>query len=141
MTYLNIQKMRFENRVYDEIEPLPQEAASLIVPRLILQPLLENALEHGIGTAKQLLIKLSFHFDEPYLQIFIEDSGSTLTDETISRLNALCQSKETPINHALNNIHSRLIIYYGDPACGLFFSRSALGGLQVCMTIKREEGA
>ena len=68
-------------------------------------------------------------------------SGSSLTDETIDHLNAQCESEETPAGHALSNIHRRLTIHYGDPACGLSFTRSPLGGLRVCLTVKDKEGA
>ena len=61
--------------------------------------------------------------------------------ENISRLNAQCESEETPAGHALSNIHRRLAIHYGDPVCGLSFSRSPLGGLRVCLTVKQREGA
>lgn len=139
--YLSIQLMRFGHRVCAEIEPVPKAFASLAVPRLILQPLLENVLEHGIEADDQVRVKLSFHWEAPYLRIWVEDSGSALADQTISRLNAQCESEETPAGHALSNIHRRLAIHYGDPVCGLSFSRSPLGGLRVCLTVKQREGA
>ena len=139
--YLSIQLMRFGHRVCAEIEPVPKAFASLAVPRLILQPLLENVLEHGIEADDQVRVKLSFHWEGSYLRIWVEDSGSALADQTISRLNAQCESEETPAGHALSNIHRRLAIHYGDPVCGLSFSRSPLGGLRVCLTVKQREGA
>ena len=103
--------------------------------------LLENVLEHGIEADDQVRVKLSFHWEGSYLRIWVEDSGSALADQTISRLNAQCESEETPAGHALSNIHRRLAIHYGDPVCGLSFSRSPLGGLRVCLTVKQREGA
>lgn len=141
MIYLNIQLMRFGHRVCAELEPVPEPFALLAVPRLILQPLLENVLEHGVESDDQVLVKLSFHWEAPYLRIWVEDSGSSLTDETIDHLNAQCESEETPAGHALSNIHRRLTIHYGDLACGLSFTRSPLGGLRVCLTVKDKEGA
>ena len=140
MSYLNIQLMRFCNRLSAQVEEVPEECRDWKVPRLILQPLLENVLEHGIHeNDDETMLRLSFTRDGALLHILVEDNGNTLTDEKLSRMQQLFDA--TDGSHALNNIHQRLAIFYADPRCDLALRRSELGGLCACLTIKRQEEA
>ena len=140
VTYLNIQLIRFEGGIRADVEPLPEEISDLSVPHLILQPLFENALEHGITTSgDEGLIRLRFMVSPHTVQIHVEDNGSLLTDAQLAKMEQMLIAP-TPeqAQHALINTHKRLKITYGD-ICGLAFQRSELGGLQVVMTILREQ--
>lgn len=140
MSYLNIQLMRFNNRLCAQVEEVPEECQGWQVPRLILQPLLENVLEHGIHeNDDETMVRLSFRREGALLRILVEDNGNTLTDEKLRRMQQLFD--ETDGSHALNNIHHRLAIFYADPRCNLALRRSELGGLCACLTIKRQEDA
>ena len=140
MSYLNIQLKRFCNRLSAQVEEVPEECRDWKVPRLILQPLLENVLEHGIHeNDDETMLRLSFTRDGALLHILVEDNGNILTDEKLSRMQQLFDA--TDGSHALNNIHQRLAIFYADPRCDLALRRSELGGLCACLTIKRQEEA
>ena len=52
-TYCNIQQMRFHNRLELKMAPLPEAFAGYRVPRLIMQPIIENAFEHGLKTVEK----------------------------------------------------------------------------------------
>ena len=138
VTYLNIQLIRFEGGIAADIEALPDEIARLSVPHLILQPLFENALEHGIVTRNgEGIIRLRFEINARYVRILVEDNGSLLTDEQLQRMrDMLLLPTPEQEQHALVNTHMRLKSTWGD-SCGLAFDRSELGGLRVTMTVGR----
>lgn len=104
--YLEIEQMRFSDRLtvtYD-IEPKTNE---LLVPHLILQPLVENALRHGImprEEAGQVEITARI-LDGQHLELKVRDNG-----------NGLAPANGSPGREGigLNNIRSRLTQLYGD---------------------------
>ena len=139
MNYLRIQLMRFDGFVQADVSFLPEQYKNLPVPRLILQPILENAIEHGVPTRKDgALIRLRFREEGSLLRIQLDDSGDALTDEQINSLaRSLVEPTEQEEQHALVNTNRRIQIYYGAP-CGLMVERSDLGGLRVTMTLRRD---
>ncbi|GHT96188.1 alginate O-acetyltransferase [Betaproteobacteria bacterium] len=103
--YLELEKLRLGDRlqVSWEIEALPQET---LVPPLMLQPLLENAVYHGIeSTAEggEILVRLGMAGE--MLQLDVSNSLGDDATTTITR--------HRPGNHmALKNIRERLALYY-----------------------------
>lgn len=136
MNYVAIQQMRFVSRLRMEIAPLPESLSPYIVPVLILQPLIENAIEHGIP-AHAAVMKLSFEDVGADFFIRVEDNGDTLTDERLAELDSRIHADHgVQGTHALINIHHRLHLFYG-PQYGLTLSRSSLGGLCVTMRLRK----
>lgn len=77
--YLEIERIRFHDRmsVTYEVEP---EASRLLVPRLILQPLVENAIRHGISrTDGQAAITISARRTARHLALSVTDTGPGVT--------------------------------------------------------------
>ena len=139
--YTDIQAMRFSNRLKVIFEPLPAEFESLMVPRLILQPLIENALEHGLS-AKQANGLLFIRFVRGLGQLFIEveDNGDDLTDETHTRLQNSLEAGEGEGGEitALQNIHQRIRLSFGHKS-GLSAQRGASGGLLISIRVTTEQ--
>jgi len=130
--YVAIQMMRFSNQIELHWEELPPRCGQVQVPRLILQPIVENAFEYALEdrTGKGKLIFLVQELDDELLLV-VEDNGTELTDETLTRLNRqLCDSAIDAEVTGLHNVHRRLQIKFG-PRYGLHFARSAFGGLRV----------
>lgn len=78
--YLDIQRMRFEDRLTFTVE-VPEEAMMVRVPHLILQPLVENALQHGLARrpgAGSLAVRA--HREGDLLCLEVEDDGFGLPD-------------------------------------------------------------
>lgn len=78
--YLEIQQMRFSDRLQIEfaIDPATSKA---LVPNLILQPLVENALLHGIGRSTAAgVIAIRTHVEQDLLKLTVSDNGSGLAD-------------------------------------------------------------
>jgi two-component system, sensor histidine kinase YesM len=140
-TYAAIQQMRFSKRLKIDFPDCPDAFASQAVPRLILQPVLENAIEHGVGNlTKKGLIRVGYLCAGDRLQIRVEDNGKNLTDEQIARLaTTVTDSAENDEITGMVNIHRRLRLVYGAES-GLSIERSELGGLSVTLTICFQNG-
>ncbi|HLM62524.1 MAG TPA: histidine kinase, partial [Pyrinomonadaceae bacterium] len=111
-SYLEIERARFEERLEVEIE-VPQELKKLRVPALVLQPLVENAVKHGISQAKnggviKISAKLESVRNNAFLKINVFDSGAGVSPDKLT------QNKQKSVG--LNNIEQRLLSYYGDSA-------------------------
>lgn len=138
--YTELQKIRFSRRLAVIFEPCPDAFAQLKVPRLILQPIIENAFNHGV---EQMVeggtIVIQFAPAKDMLHILVENSGHSITEEEIMRLNEVVRSETHGAEiTGLVNIHRRLVLVYG-PESGLTFERSRYGGLKVSLKIKLEK--
>lgn len=119
--YVSIQQIRFDERFKLELD-IPQEYYSFKVLKLILQPLVENALYHGLNyctTGDTILIRI--RSEQNSLLIDVHDNGQGMDQDTLDRLqNSLNQEASfTELGHrnkqsiGLKNIHSRIELYYG----------------------------
>lgn len=111
-----------------------------IIP-LILQPIIENAIEHAIEereNAKHIYVKVH-EVRSGVLCFEVSDDGDGMTEEEISLLlNRLSKKKiEEDESVGLWNVNQRLVNYY-DEAAGLRFGKSIWGGLMVSFTINVE---
>jgi anti-sigma regulatory factor (Ser/Thr protein kinase) len=110
--YLEIEKTRFEERLVVKID-VSQDLEKMRVPALILQPLVENAIKHGVSKTKsggevKIAAKLETENGSIFLKLSVFDSGSGVSE------NELKQARETGLG--LNNIEQRLRSYYGKKA-------------------------
>ena len=79
--YLSIQEMRFSDRLRIELDIDPRTTKAL-VPNLILQPLTENALRHGVGrSADSGLVGISSSVENGHLRLTVYDEGAGLPDD------------------------------------------------------------
>ena len=136
--YADIQRMRFGDRIevhYDIPEGVWRD---MEVPRLLVQPLIENSFSHGLKEVEANgLIRLSLRQAEGTVEISVEDNGESFPDSNLQALREAVTQKGDSAEDgvALRNIHRRLQLYFG-PESGLFFARSSLGGLQVTIRIR-----
>ena len=139
-TYATIQQFRFREMLQVDIAQPPEGIAQTYVPRLIIQPILENAFKYAYESAADGTMKLCVRYDvrgDRSFDIVVENSGA-VQDETIAAIREKLACKDVDIETtALVNIHRRLRIYFGDES-GLILSRSELGGLCVRMRIEDE---
>ena len=126
--YLDIEKTRFADRLTVEIH-IAESAKSRLVPSMILQPLVENALKHAIGVSEnggQIRI-LASEADSGALQVRVEDSGPEGSD---------LQADQRPpgASVGLDNTRARLHAFYGD--CGrLKIEKADIGGYSVLVEV------
>lgn len=129
-TYITIQNLR-TNRIMADIQ-VPDSMLPMRIPRLLLQPLVENALIHGIEKkAQKGILKISGSQGENECHIYIEDNGVGMTQEGLDELNQqLLRTMTKEIGYGTWNVHQRLNIEFGEGS-GLRFEVSELGGLKV----------
>lgn len=140
-TYAYIQGLRFEGRIQIEFEDLPAEFKNLSVPKLILQPLLENAFKYGLNNKMENgLLKVHFLHSRESLTIIVDDNGEELTDESLRSLEEkLNTAKNTSTDYEMTgllNIQRRLAIF-SDYTYSLTISRSDMGGLRVSIWLRK----
>jgi two-component system, sensor histidine kinase YesM len=138
--YTEIQKLRFSRRIAVEFQELPEELALVKVPRLIIQPIIENAYEHSLEKLPgEGLLRVSFEATSDEIRISVEDNGADITDDEIAELEK--RLEDTDQSHEMTgliNIHRRIVLTYGKGS-GLFLSRSCLNGLKVVIVITLTE--
>lgn len=108
----------------------PQEWLHIAVPKMILQPIIENALAHGLEAQGSgvLLISVDVN-EEDFLEITVEDNGVGIPAERLEQLTKLLAQKniESGDHIGLFNVNNRLHLKYGDP-CGVrLYSREGSG--------------
>jgi hypothetical protein len=108
--YLQIEGERFEERLQTTID-IPETLADVAIPALIVQPLVENAIKHGISQSRQggyvrVAARARMAGDETHLEIAVKNSGAPLR---IGR-------SEASTGVGLRNVERRLRCYYGDGA-------------------------
>ena len=130
--YVEIQSIRFMNRIQVEFGTLPVQLEHATVPRLILQPLIENAYNHGLkNKLRDGLIKVSFVEEDEVLRFVVEDNGDDLAEEALKELADNISNTDPNLESTgVLNIHRRLQIRYGSIA-GIDVARSTLGGLKI----------
>jgi two-component system sensor histidine kinase YesM len=135
-TYIEIQKVRFEDRIQVTFPELPPGCRELRVPRLIMQPVIENAYHHGLEDRLEGgRLTIGFRQEGSRLLVVIEDNGKGLTDGQLAELRSRLEGADQGADGiGLSNVHRRLRIKFG-AASGLALSHGAHGGLRVEMNI------
>ena len=141
MTYVNaylyIIKERYGRRLTVDVD-LPPELMDCLVPRLILQPVIENAVEHGIGPSGQGQVALRGFREGEHLILEIENNGglSPQDEEHIARLLSpdYDMQNEPSGNIGIANVNQRLRILYG-PDCGLSITRGEGSAVTARLTV------
>ncbi|WP_168735731.1 sensor histidine kinase [Cohnella fermenti] len=141
-TYANIQSMRFGSKIEVQFEDLPGEYADLKVPRLIIQPILENAYQHALeDRIGQGRLRISYRIEPERLSILVEDNGESLEEEVLDRLRRdMRHADHNEEVTGLLNVNRRLKLKFGEEG-GMELSRSPdFGGLLVTLNIPLEWG-
>lgn len=126
--YMLIQKYRFNNRFSMEviIDEEDEEAYNFLIPRLIIQPVVENAIFHGLEEKLEggkVIIEVIV--TDQNLILTISDNGKGMDSKKLKELNARIQSKNMDLEEdekhdqrntsiALPNIHKRIQLLFGE---------------------------
>ena len=127
--YINIQNLRFNEKV-NIIYNIDEECLKCTIPKLILQPIVENSLIYGIREDEEeepLEISIKACIEEDNLIILVKDNGPGISDEDIEKI----FSKEKDVNKfskvGLNNVNQRIKLYCGEEYGINIGNRSKLG--------------
>lgn len=113
--YLNIQEFRYYNKFHVEVE-IEEEILENKLPKFLLQPVVENAIIHGIAPKKgQGFIEIKGFLYEEKMIFVVTDDGVGMTEETIRRvLHDDPAEREQFCGMGLKNVRERIRIYFGD---------------------------
>lgn len=128
--YIDIQTVRFGGGLrFDAI--VPERLHQLEMIKLILQPVVENAIVHGMNKrpGKQGRIVVRAHWQGPYLDFLVADDGAGMTRETVQSL------LRPGSGYGLLNVHQRLRLYYG-AECGVKVRSAPGAGTAVRLRLK-----
>jgi two-component system, sensor histidine kinase YesM len=130
--YLTIQQLRMK-RLHFEID-FPDSMRSIRIPKLLIQPLVENSVVHGIEKKTgEGIIRITGMKEDSRYRIIVEDNGKGMSEKEIQKLLVnMEQPLDDTIGCALWNIQQRMAIHFENPA-GMEIKRSTLGGLCVIL--------
>ncbi|SKA97251.1 HAMP domain-containing protein [Caloramator quimbayensis] len=111
--YLTILKYRFDKR-FDYAINIEKEAKDCIVPKLIIQPLIENAIEHGFEGRQHLNVDVKAFLEDSNLCIIINDDGAGMDEDKLSNIRQILYSSRNNSSHlGIFNVHRRIQLMYG----------------------------
>lgn len=119
--YFKLIRLRFEN-VYSLDIDIPEKLLGLKVPHLILQPIVENAIKHGLRPkGEEGQIGITARGDEKFLEISVIDNGVGMTEEKLAEIEQQFQMSDNisdKVNTALmsigmSNVYERIVLKFG----------------------------
>lgn len=127
--YVNLQRYRYPD-TFEATFDLGPDTDRVMVPSMILQPVVENAIFHGTG-GKRIQITLTARREGENLTIVVADDGVGMSDD--QRRDIL--QKESRMNHVgLRNVHERIQMCYGS-AYGLSIESAVGQGTKITYTL------
>ena len=141
--YFIIQRCRFGDKLSLELEMENERLLEAKMPKLILQPLVENAVVHGLeDKIDQGTVRIVVENSDRVLFLRVRDDGIGIPDDQVERLNeqfAGGDSREHPAaprrgGIALRNVNSRIRLMFGDDYGLRIFSARGIG-TECCVTL------
>jgi len=129
-SYLEIQDIRFDNKIHYSFD-IDESILEHMVPKIILQPLVENSIIHGIleKSEKTGSIQITGKRKEKNIILCVEDDGLGLTDRLLETI--LIKGNE---GYGIINIEQRIKLYYGNQY-GLTYSSTKGKGTTVSILL------
>ncbi len=112
--YLLIQKYRFGERFNFIINTQP-ETDNCIIPKLIIQPIIENAIKYGFENKDCLTVRIKSSIMGENLVLVIFDDGNGMESEQLNAINEILNNETNESNHiGLFNVHRRIQLMFGN---------------------------
>ncbi|GAE32112.1 cache domain-containing sensor histidine kinase [Halalkalibacter hemicellulosilyticus] len=139
--YLLLQKQRFDDSFHYQVD-VASEVMSWRVPKMILQPIIENYFKHGFDMREQAgSLMIEGLKEEAELTLKVSDNGAGISEERLTEICSYIFSNQKPeedgSNIGLKNIYARLQLYYGGRA-ELLLENHTEGGFVVKMRLPKE---
>lgn len=134
--YLQIQLIMHDNS-FQVIKEIQEDTLSYSVPKLILQPLVENAIEHGLDVSEkeEKWLKISACKEKDALIMAVEDNGMGMSEEQ-ARAMLTYRSK----GYGVRNVNERITLLYGEEYHLRVKSRQGEGcRIEIVIPVNKEE--
>lgn len=134
--YIYIQNIRYKGNIEYEVDVQDESLLDLRLQRFLLQPLIENAILHGIEAAPHHggTVRLTAWREKREIYISVEDDGAGIPPEILQRLQRHEQVTQGSIG--VHNVDERLRMLYGED-CGLSFESEE--HVRTCVTVHLRE--
>ncbi len=137
--YLMIQKMRFSNR-FEYYLHIDEEILQSKVPKLLIQPIIENSIIHGMEDTEFLTLVITGRALKDNIEIIIEDDGKGIKDDELNILKNIIEEENQSSSHiGLYNVHRTIKLIYGNNY-GLDIQSTYLKGTKITIKIPLIEG-
>lgn len=141
-SYMSIQQYRFGERIRYEVE-LPEALEDATIPKLTVQPIVENAVKHGIESASGngTIAIVVRQIGPDAMEIEVQDNGAGITPERLAQLEKELAARDMKkaSGIGLKNVQDRLLLHYGAPY-GLTVTGGGAGvSVKLTMPIRLEE--
>lgn len=132
--YLIIQNMRYGD-IITLVEKVEEKYLSMMIPKLTLQPLVENSIYHGIRIKEGLTgtVEIKVCETEDAILLTVEDNGCGLESKRIAYINQNISGTDRDVGYGITNINKRIELMYGEQY-GLRFRQNE--GEGTCVEIK-----
>lgn len=114
--YVMLEKFRYGNK-FEFYEDIDSDVLAEKIPKLILQPIVENSIVHGLFDCTEGgVIRLSMHRADDYIEISVYDNGCGISEDALKKLNNDEEYSGTEVSNgiALRLLRQRLSMNYGD---------------------------
>ena len=112
--YLMIQKFRFGNK-FDYSINMNDECKTHIIPKLIIQPIVENSIKYGFKSKDYLIVNVDVKIEEDGFMIYITDNGDGISPERLLEVNEILSKNNNSSPHiGLYNVKKRISLLYGE---------------------------
>ncbi len=137
-SYLTIQQMRYKDKLEYEIDVAREIYCEEIV-KLVLQPIVENAIYHGVKFKETKgLIRISGFASENYIELKISDNGIGMTEEELAHIFDTHKVNYKSNGVGVYNVQMRLQLYYGKNY-GISYESSLGEGTTATITIPKRK--
>lgn len=140
--YIKIMNWRFGNGVHFW-HTIPESYMSTMIPRFTLQPLLENAIIHGMRKpANKIDIEIGIEKNDGYLVIMITDSGVGIPPTQMEEMNTrllmsdVDEGGKSGSSIGVMNVNKRIQLSYGD-SCGIKIKEAEAGGTKILIYLPK----
>jgi two-component system sensor histidine kinase YesM len=138
-SYLSIQKIRFDNK-FDVILDIDESIMKCLVPKLVIQPIVENAIVHGIeNKIGRSVVRITGKRENDHIAFEVEDDGVGISEGELERLRDSVELESTKESIGLSNIHNRIKLYYGEKYGLEIYSKKGKG-TRVRVTMPLSDG-
>ena len=135
--YLLIQKFRFEEKLEYQFN-IEKATRNYIVPKRIIQPIVENALVHGVDADGYCRLNIIARLQGDRLVIVVKDRGVGITEKRMEEIRAILRDqRNNSLHNGLYNVHRRIGLIYGEQY-GLEIESSAARGTRVTISLPRD---
>ncbi|MBQ4518731.1 MAG: histidine kinase [Clostridia bacterium] len=124
--YLKLQEMRHKDKFVFKME-MDEEIQNLLIPKFVVQPLVENFIIHAIKPEGQNQLTINAMIQQDFLTIYVSDNGSGCDTELLNRYIAGDSSVFPKEKIGIKNVNGRIKIKFGD-TYGLSYQNNETGG-------------